>query len=166
VHVRAPHDGGVAAALGPFGRAARDATGALVVGSGPGEWLVIDAPGTQGTLHDRLEEHVAASDEFVTVVDLTHGRALVRLQGRRSADLLAKLCAIDLADDVVPDGAALRTSVAKLVTDIVREDAGGMPGYLLHCERSSGQYLVDALLDAGAEFGIGFTPARRYWEPA
>jgi sarcosine oxidase, subunit alpha len=156
VHVRAPHDGAVAAALGPFGRAAREATGALVVGSGPGEWLVIDAPGTQGALRARLEELAAAPDEFVTIVDLTHGRALVRLRGRRSADLLAKLCAIDLADDVVPDGAALRTSVAKLVTDIVREDAGGVPGYLLHCERSSGQYLVDALLDAGAEFGIAF----------
>jgi hypothetical protein len=32
---------------------------------------------------------------------------------------------------------------------------------LLHCERSSGQFLFDALLDAGAEFGIdiqGFQP--------
>ena len=34
--------------------------------------------------------------------------------------------------------------------------------YLLHCERSVGQYLFDALLDAGAEFGVevdGFTGA-------
>ena len=30
-----------------------------------------------------------------------------------------------------------------------------MRSYLLHCERSSGQYLADSLLDAGAEFGIG-----------
>jgi hypothetical protein len=35
---------------------------------------------------------------------------------------------------------------------------------LLHCERSSGQYLADALLDAGAEFGVetdGFREERR-----
>jgi sarcosine oxidase subunit alpha len=168
VQVRAPHDGAVAAALAPFGRAARDGSGALVIGSGPGEWLVIDAPGTQDALLARLEEHAGVPDEFVakefvTVVDLSHGRALVRLHGRRSADLLAKVCGIHLADDVVPDGAALRTSVAKLVTDIVREDAGGIPGYLLHCERSSGQYLVDALLDAGAEFGIAFTAELPSW---
>jgi sarcosine oxidase gamma subunit len=55
---------------------------------------------------------------------------------------------------VTPDGAALSTSIAKLVTGLVRDDTHGTPSYLLHCERSSGQYLCDALLDAGAEFGI------------
>ncbi len=150
-----PHGGDVANALGTrFGRTVRDAHGALVVGSGPGEWLVLDAPGTASTLHGRLAELVAATGEFASVVDLTHGRALLRLVGRRSADLLAKVCAVDLADDTVPDGAALRTSVAALVTDLVRDDVGGVPSYLLHCERSSGQYLADALLDAGAEFGV------------
>ena len=37
--------------------------------------------------------------------------------------------------------------------DLVSAD-GATPSYLLHCERSSGQYLFDALLRAGAEFGI------------
>jgi sarcosine oxidase, subunit gamma len=36
----------------------------------------------------------------------------------------------------------------------VRDDRGGEISYLLHCERSSGQYLFDALIDAGDEFGI------------
>jgi hypothetical protein len=36
------------------------------------------------------------------------------------------------------------------VTDIVRDDQGAVPSYLLHCERSSGQYLAEVLLDAGA----------------
>jgi hypothetical protein len=31
---------------------------------------------------------------------------------------------------------------------------GPVPSYLLHCERSSGQYLFDTLLDAGREFGV------------
>jgi len=165
--VRAPHGGAVAAALGTrfgrIGRIVRDAHGALVVGSGPGEWLVLDVPGAQDALRSRLVELVAATGEFASVVDLTHGRALVRLRGQRSADLLAKVCAIDLADDVVPDGAALRTSVAAVVTDIVRDDRGGVPSYLLHCERSSGQFLADALLDAGAEFGV---EVDAYPEPA
>ena len=99
-----------------------------------------------------------APGESVSVVDLTHGRALVRLRGARSADLLATVCGIDLADDIIPDGAAFRTSVAKLVTDVLRDDVGDDAGrvrsYLLHCERSSGQYLADALLDAGAEFTV------------
>jgi sarcosine oxidase gamma subunit len=60
------------------------------------------------------------------------------------------VCALDLSDDAVPDGAALRTSVAALVTDVVRDDVEGVRSYLLHCERSSGQYLADVLLAAGA----------------
>ena len=38
---------------------------------------------------------------------------------------------------------------------MVRDDEEGVRSYLLHCERSYGQYLFDALMDAGDEFGIG-----------
>ena len=166
--VRAAVDGPVGTALGTrFGRAARDAGGALVVGAAPGEWLVLSdgarAEGGAGSGAaaesgaDSLRARLAGLEELVSVVDVTHGRALLRLSGPRAADLLAKVCAIDLADDVTPDGAALSTSIAKLVTGLVRDDVGdgaGTPSYLVHCERSSGQYLCGALLDAGAEFGI------------
>jgi heterotetrameric sarcosine oxidase gamma subunit len=157
VLVRAAEDGPATRALGVRrGRAARDAHGALVVGSGPGEWLVLGPPGTAPALAQRLARLLApaAEDELVSVLDLTHGRALMRLTGARSADLLAKVCAIDLAEEVTPDGAAFRSSVARLVTDVVRDDVDGVASYLLHCETSSGNYLFEALLDAGREFGI------------
>lgn len=160
--VRACFDGALARALGiPFGRAARDSAGALVIGSGPGEWLVLGPVGEGRALRHRLEEMAAAhaGTELVTVLDLTHGRALMRLTGRPAAATLAKMCGIDLADASTPNGTAFRSSVAKLVTDVIRDDqqnaAGTVASYLLHCERSYGQYLFDALLDAGAEFGIG-----------
>lgn len=159
VAVRAPADGAVQHALGvPFGRAARsgaaDLPEALVVGSGPGEWLVFAPVGTGDELRRRLEAIGTGSREFASVLDLTHGRALLRLRGAASPHVLAKVCAIDLGDAVTPDGAAFRSTVAGLVTDVVRDDTGGVRSYLLHCERSSGLYLADALLDAGAEFGV------------
>jgi len=49
---------------------------------------------------------------------------------------------------------AFRSSVAKVVTDVVRDDFDGTRSYLLHCERSSGQYPFDVLVDAGVEFGL------------
>ncbi len=160
VAVRAAAAGAVAAGLGvPFGRAARGVGGALVVGSAPGEWLLLDPPGQGAALIARIGG--LAVGEFATAVDLTHGRALVRLTGSRSADVLAKVCGIDLADEVTPDGAALRSAVAGLATEIVRDDRPAGRSYLLHCERSAGQYLFDALLRSGAGFGIeidGFTP--------
>jgi heterotetrameric sarcosine oxidase gamma subunit len=163
VQLRALPSGAAAAAVGvPFGRAARDGDGTLVVGSGPGEWLLIGSPGQGTALAAGLEGIAAqASGEVVTWVELTHGRALMRLTGLSAPAVLAKLCSVDLSEDVTPDGAAFRSSVASLATDVIRDDLGGSghgakagPSYLLHCERSSGQYLFDALLRAGAEFGI------------
>jgi heterotetrameric sarcosine oxidase gamma subunit len=140
-----------------FGRAARGPSGTLVVGSGPGEWLLIGPPGQAPT----LAAGVAGLAQDATWVDLTHGRALVRLTGASAARVLAKLCGIDLSDEMTPDGAALRTSVAAVATDLIRDDRDGTPSYLLHCERSVGQYLFDAVRQAGAEFGLaidGFRP--------
>jgi heterotetrameric sarcosine oxidase gamma subunit len=105
----------------------------------------------------RLESLAAESapEEFVTVVDLTHGRALVRITGQEAAGLLARLCGVDLHDDMTPNGAAFRASVAGIATGVIRDDRAGAPSYFLHCERSSGQYLFDALVGAGVSLGIG-----------
>jgi sarcosine oxidase, subunit gamma len=156
IQVRAPIGGQAAAALGvPFGRAARDPAGRLVVGSGPGEWLLLAAPSPPGQTADFDPDALAASGETVSWVDQTHGRALMRLSGPAGPRVLAKLCGIDLGEDITPDGAAFRTSLAALATDVIRDDLPGPTrSYLLHCERSSGQYLFDAVLRAGAEFGL------------
>ena len=151
VLIRAAPGGQVAQALGvPFGRAERDGDGTLVVGSGPGEWLLLAAPGGAPALVEHWQG--VADDGLVSVVDVTSGRALVCLTGDRSPDLLAKVCALDLGR--APDGAAFRGSVAGVVTEIVRIDARF---YLLACDRSFGRYFFDALLDAGREFSIAIT---------
>ena len=153
VLVRASAGGEVARMLAvPFGRAARDERGTLVVGSGPGEWLLLASPGASAAVAGRVEE--VPDEGLVSVFDATHGRALMRITGARADDLLAKVCGVDLSRHVTPDGAAFRSSVAKLVTDVVRDGEDGVLSFLLHCERSSGQYLFDALIDAGDEFGI------------
>ena len=153
VGVRADSEGNLAAELRvPLGEARRGPDNSLVVGSGPGEWLLLSAPGSAPAVLDRIQRRVG--EEFASVLDLTHAGALIRLTGDAAADLLAKLCAIDLSDDMTPNGSALRTFVARLVTDLIREDENGVRSYWLHCEWSSGQYLFDALLDAGKEFGI------------
>jgi sarcosine oxidase, subunit alpha len=162
IQVRAPVGGHAAAGLAvPFGRAARRADRTIVAGSGPGEWLLLAEPGQAAALAGQATELASRSPgELVTVTDLTHGRALVRLSGPRGADVLRKVCAIDLSDRITPDGAAFRSSVAAVATDVIRLDNDGVRCYLLHCERSSGAYLFGELLAAGSEFGIeidGFT---------
>lgn len=152
VLVRAEPDGRVARRFGvPLGRARRDEHGTLVVGSGPGEWLLLAAPTAGPAVAASVD---AEDDHLVSVLDFSHGRALLRLTGRTADAALSKVCAIDFGERVTPDGTAFRSSVAKVATDVVRDDVESTRSYLLHCERSSGQYLFDALLDAGREFGI------------
>jgi heterotetrameric sarcosine oxidase gamma subunit len=121
---------------------------------GPGEWLAMATLDRRASMWGHLRTLAADADDLVSLIDVTHGRVVLRLTGARAAITLSKICGIDLRDDVTPDGAALRTSVAALVTDIVRNDVDGQRSYLLGCEWSSGQYLWDAVLEAGAEFGI------------
>lgn len=129
--------------------------GAIEVGCDPGGWLTIGGTGSAASLMARYQALADGASELVTVIDLTHARALMRLSGVVSVGVLSKLCAIDLSDAVTPNHHAFRSSVAKLVTDVIRDDlADGVRSYLLHCERSSGQHLFDCIIDAGAEFDI------------
>ena len=161
VAVRAAPVGSMAAALATEHGTVSRQRDAVLTSAVPGEWLALAAPGTQASVVAWMEELADRSGQFVSVIDLTHARALVRLTGRQAAHVLAKECALDLTDRGCPDQHALRTAVSGLAVDVVRDDRAGTPSYLLHCERSSGQYFFDSLLDAGEEFGIdvdGFHP--------
>lgn len=103
------------------------------------------------------EAFIAALDRsgHVSVVDHTHSRALFRLTGSASPSVLEKVCSLDWSDAMTPDGAVVSASVARVTCDITRNDVDGVGSYLIACDRSFGQYLFDALLDAGDEFGLG-----------
>lgn len=147
-----------AASLGTgHGRAARDGD-RMVVGSGPGEWLLLGPEGSAPTLTAHAIDVLSDIAALTSVVDLTHGRALVRLRGPRVRDLLARLTAFDLDDRKVAVGAAWRTWVAGVVCDLVRDDVAGEASYLVHCERSSGRYLAETMLAAGADLGAVLAP--------
>lgn len=151
--MRADPDGAFAQRIAvATGTARRTPAAALAVSARPGEWLLLGRPDSAGSLAD---ECGAPDDgELVTVLDITHGRTLIRLTGARADAVLAKVCGLDFRDRAMPDGSATGTSVARVATDIIRDDVAGVRSYLMHCERSSGQHLFDSLLDAGREFAI------------
>jgi heterotetrameric sarcosine oxidase gamma subunit len=153
VLVKADANGALAASALSYGRVVRTSDGGLQIGSGPGEWLHLGPPGSEARIL-AAQTRSEVGDELVTVLDVTHGGALMRLTGGDAPSVLAKLCAINLSETATPDLAAFRSSVAKTVTEVVRDDVRGRPSYLLHCDRSVGQYLFDCVLDAGREFGI------------
>lgn len=127
----------------------RTAADVLIAGTRPDEWMFLGSA-------DAVAARVAdiPMDGHVSLVDWTHGRAQFRLSGDVATSALEKVCGLDWADVMMPDGAVTSASVAKVTCDIIRNDADGARSYLILCDRSFGQYLFDALLDAGQEFGI------------
>lgn len=151
--VRAGPDGPTAAHMGtPFGTSSLTPGGALVLGSRPGEWIVVGTPAEAAAAVADLDGLDA--EEFMTSLDWTHSRAMFRLTGAEATRLLEKVCGIDWGDHMTPDGAVLSASVALTTCDLARNDRDGTPSYLIFCDRSFGQYLFDALIDAGNEFGL------------
>lgn len=120
-------------------------------------------PGTSAKLDDQLVWSVSPGEWTITgsrpdrdpVVELTHVRVMFRLTGENARSLLAKVCALDLGDAMFPMGAAARTLVAGVATELVRDDQNGVLSFLILPSRSFARYLHDVLLDAGAEFGLG-----------
>lgn len=107
----------------------------LVWSVSPGEWTV---------LGDRPDD----------AVDLTHVRAMFRLTGDDAVNLINRVCALDLSDDMFPGAAAARTLLAGVATEIVRDDEDSAPSYLLLPSRSYGTYILEVIRDAGQEFGL------------
>ena len=75
------------------------------------------------------------------------------VSGRLGAEMLAKLCAIDLRPHRFPPGAVAQTSVARLNAIVVRGDLGGVLAFDVLSDGAAASYMWASLLDAMDEFG-------------
>ena len=78
-----------------FGLARRGHSGNLVIGEAPGEWLVLGPSGHEHAILADLEATAAGS--FSTMLEMTHGYAVVRLTGNEVGAVLSKLSPVDLS---------------------------------------------------------------------
>ena len=136
-----------------YGESKLRTDGTLVCGSRPGEWTLYNPSAEANSLLQTLETY----GERVAMTNLTHGRALMSVEGDLARSLLEKICNIDFSDAMVPDGASFSASVGSVSCDLIRADSDQLL-FLLSCERSFGLYLFKVLADAGKEFGCVVPP--------
>jgi sarcosine oxidase subunit gamma len=74
------------------------------------------------------------------------------VSGRHAAEMLAKLCGIDLRPAVFAAVGVAQTSVARLNAIVVRADVGDIPAFRILGDSASAEYMWDAMLDAMAEY--------------
>ena len=80
-----------------------EADGALLIWSGPDQFLVLSAREAGAA----LEKARSAFSGTASLSEQSDGRSLIRISGSKARDMLAKVCSLDLHPAVFPVGAAL-----------------------------------------------------------
>ena len=103
--------------------------------------------------------------DCIHLLDRTSGLAGVRLTGPGSDQLLSKLTELDTSPEAFPNLSCAQTRCAEIHGTLIRTDLGSLPSYDLFFPREFGEYMWDALFEAGEEFGVaavGFEAADRF----
>jgi methylglutamate dehydrogenase subunit D len=124
--------------------------GFTVIATSPGRFLVA---GNADDLLRRIEGAIPSTDGAVT--DLSHGRAILRLEGEAAKALLQKCVAIDLDAASFPPGRAAQSMIHHIDVVIHRLGAGAFEVWAL---RSFIEALAEWLLEAGEDLGARYRP--------
>jgi sarcosine oxidase subunit gamma len=147
-------------------RAVTLADGAVVARLGQEEYLILNGRGSANDLSAELEASWASENASGV---LRMGYPLPRadshnwhfLEGPRVADMMTKLCGVDLGERSFPPGEVAQTIVARIGAVIIREIGTGADGIHLLTDVAYADYLREVLDDASAEYGSNFVPAFR-----
>ncbi len=99
----------------------------------------------------------------VALTDLTQGLSAVNLAGPRAREIMANVCDLDCSNDAFQYLDGKQAPVAGVPCLILRIGFVGEVGYEIHFPAAHGEHLWDALLAAGAHFGLrpfGLEPQR------
>jgi sarcosine oxidase subunit alpha len=88
------------------------------------------------------------------VTNITAGLAAFNVAGPKARDTLSKLTDLDLSTKGFRYMRSRRGDVAGVPTTLLRIGFVGESGWELHFPSEKGEYLWDAIMDAGKEFGI------------
>lgn len=78
--------------------------------------------------------------------------AWLQLGGVCIAEVMAKLCGVDLCARAFPPGAVAQTSAARINVIVINAGTGTTPCFQILCDRASLEYFKGAVLDAMSEF--------------
>ena len=99
----------------------------------------------------------------VHLTDVTQGLAAVNLAGPRAREIMGKVSEVDCSSEAFAYLDGKQAEVAGVPSLILRIGFVGEVGYEIHYPAAHGEHLWDALLRAGAEYGVrpfGLEPQR------
>jgi methylglutamate dehydrogenase subunit D len=132
----------------PMGAQRAAKNGFAVIGTAPGQWLAVAESKEARALPAML---AVALKGLGTVVDLSDGKAVLRISGPRARDTLAKGCSLDLHPSVFKPGSAATTPVALI--DCVIWQVDETPTYDLAVPTSYAESFWSWVTASAAEYG-------------
>ena len=127
---------------------------ARFLGSPADHFFITTTTGNIEFVQQWLEWWLVATDWRVHIANVTGGLAAVNVAGPRARDTLAKLTARNLGRRAFRYMRCRRAEVAGVPSIMLRIGFVGETGWELHFPAEYGEYLWDAILDAGKEFDI------------
>ena len=121
---------------------------------GPERFFVTTTTSGIGQMESWLRWWTEGTGWCAHLADVTSAYAAINLAGPRARDVLARLAAMDVSAAALPYLAAAEGLIAGIPTRLLRIGFVGELGFELHVPADYGEALWDALLEAGAEFGI------------
>lgn len=119
----------------------------------PGEFYLVSAGALERHDHDTLRKLLPA-DGSVVLTPATQMQGVLVLAGPRSREVLQALADTDVSNAAFPWLSGRRMSVGPVRCDVLRVNFVGELGYEFHHPIEMQNALFDALMEAGAPFGI------------
>lgn len=136
-------------------QATAQADGSWVARLSQSEYLVLGSPLDQGQRIADEEARWELDHRANYLLPRQDSHACVLLSGDVIAQVMAKLCGVDLSAAAFKPGAVAQTSVARANAIVIHSGSVDTPAFHILWDRASKEYFMSALLDALEEFGGG-----------
>lgn len=144
----------VGVALPGVNAAARQADGALLARLAESEYLALAAASEAPALPGGIPDFALGEDNAPDLCPVPRfaANAWFSLSGTSAAEMLAKLCSVDLRPRAFANGAVAQTFVARTTAIVIRDDDGPMLRFHLLLDWATADYFWRAVVDAMEEF--------------
>ena len=124
----------------------------LALRTGPEELLLISNDATQPPSTDAVNKlRESVRPDIGSVLDLSHARCRLRVEGERCVDTLSKLFALDFREDVFPIGRVLLSSHHHVPCALHRR---GRTDFDVYVFTTYAREMLETIADAALEFGV------------
>ncbi|WP_191487597.1 sarcosine oxidase subunit gamma [Pseudomonas sp. FEN] len=128
--------------------------GSQVISLSASEYLLLGSPRDQGRRIAAEEARWELDAHANYLLPRQDSHAWLQLSGERIAEVMAKLCGVDLRPQAFGPGAVAQTAAARINVIVINPPATELATFHILFDRASLSYFRDALLDALEEFGM------------